>query len=87
MSLLLRAAVLIVGALRLSRGPCHRCLPLLLYPVSHNTIFLRYGYVDQLIIAIGPNSVETLPELGAEASSESVTSLLIRVSMITHVLA
>jgi hypothetical protein len=44
--------------------------------MSHNTIFLRYGQVDQLVIVVGPDSVETLPELSAEASPESIPSHL-----------
>jgi hypothetical protein len=55
--------------------------------VSYNTVFLLYGQVDQLVEAIGPNSVETLTQLGVETSAEAVSLLFIRVSMITRILA
>jgi hypothetical protein len=54
--------------------------------VSYNTILLGDGQVDQLIEAISPDSVETLTQLGVETPAEAV-SLLIRISMITCVLA
>jgi hypothetical protein len=52
--------------LSLSGGCCHWCLSLLLCPVSYNTILLGDGQIDQLIEAIGPDSVETLTQLGVE---------------------
>jgi hypothetical protein len=54
--------------------------------MSHDAIFLGDGQVDQLIVAICPDSVETFPELCAEASPESIL-LLISVRMVTGVLA
>jgi hypothetical protein len=71
----------------LSGWYCHRCLSLLLYPVSYNTILLGDGQVDQLIEAIGPDSVETLTQLGIETPTEAVSLLLIGISMISCVLA
>jgi hypothetical protein len=89
--LLLKSPALIVGnnlePLGLSGGCCHWCLPLLLYPVSYNAIFLGDGQVDQLIEAISPDSVETLTQLGVETPAEAVSLLLIGISMITYVLA
>jgi hypothetical protein len=88
--MMLKSTALIVGnnpePLCLSGGCCHWCLPLLLCPVSYNTILLGDGQVDQLIEAISPDSVETLTQLGVETPAEAV-SLLIRISMITCVLA
>jgi hypothetical protein len=89
--LLLKSPALIVGnnpePLGLSRGCCHWCLPLLLCPVSYNTILLGDGQVDQLIEAISPDSVETLTQLGVETPAEAVSLLLIGINMITCVLA
>ena len=45
------------------------------------------GQVDQLIEAISPDSVETFPQLGIETSTEVVSLLLIRISMVTCILA
>jgi hypothetical protein len=88
--LLLESSALIVGnnpePLGWSGGSWHWCLSLLLCPVSHNTVFLWDGQVDQLIEAISPDSVETLTQLGVETPAEAVSLLFIRVSMITHVL-
>ena len=55
--------------------------------MSYNTILLGDGQVDQLIEAISPNSVETFPQLGVETSAEAVSLLLIRISMVTCILA
>jgi hypothetical protein len=55
--------------------------------VSYNTILLGDGQVDQLIEAISPNSVETLTQLGVETPAETISLLLIRISMIPCVLA
>jgi hypothetical protein len=55
--------------------------------VSYNTILLGDGQVDQLIEAISPNSVETLTQFGVETPAEAVSLLLIRIIMITCVLA
>jgi hypothetical protein len=89
--LLLRASTLIIGdnpeALMLSGGSCHRCFPLLLCPVSQSKIFLRDGQFDQLIVAIGPNSIEILTELSAEASLEPVPLLINRICMVARILA
>jgi hypothetical protein len=53
---------------------------------------LRYNLpmrwqVDQLIEAISPDSVETLTQLGVETPAETVSLLLIGISMIPCVLA
>jgi hypothetical protein len=89
--LLLKSPALIVGnnlePLGLSERCCHRCLPLLLCPVSYNAILLGDGQVDQLIEAISSDSVETLTQLGIETPAEAVSLLLIGISMITCVLA
>jgi hypothetical protein len=89
--LLLKSPALIVGnnpePLGLSRGCCLWSLSFLLCPVSYNTILLGDGQVDQLIEAISPNSVETLTQLGVETPAEAVSLLLIRISMITCILA
>jgi hypothetical protein len=73
--------------LGLSGWCCHWCLSLLLYPVSYNTILLGDGQVDQLIQAISTDNVETFPQLGVETPAEAVSLLLIRISMITCILA
>jgi hypothetical protein len=89
--LLLESPALVVRnnlePLGLSGWCCHRCLSLLLCPVSYNTVLLGDGQVDQLIEAIVPDSVETFPQLGVETPAEAVSLLLIRISMITCVLA
>jgi hypothetical protein len=66
---------------------CHWCLSFLLCPVSYNTILLGDGQVDQLIEAISPDSVETFPQLGVETRAKAVSLLLVRISMITCILA
>jgi hypothetical protein len=73
--------------LGLSGWCCHWCLSLLLCPVSYNTVFLGDGQVDQLIEAISPDSVETFPQFGVETPAEAVSLLLVRINMITCVLA
>jgi hypothetical protein len=55
--------------------------------VSYNTVLLGYGQVDQLIEAISPNSVESFPQLGVETPAEAVSLLLIRINMVTCILA
>jgi hypothetical protein len=65
----------------------HRCLSLLLCPVSYNTVLLGDGQVDQLIEAISLDSVETFPQLGVETHAEAVSLLLVGINMITCVLA
>jgi hypothetical protein len=89
--LLLKSPTLIVRnnpkPLGLSGWCCHWCLPLLLCPVSYNTILLGDGEVDQLIEAISPDSVETFPQLGIETPVEAVSLLLIGINMITCILA
>jgi hypothetical protein len=73
--------------LGLSEWCCHWCLPLLLYPVSYNAILLGDGQVDQLIEAICPDSVESFPQLGVETPAEAISLLLIRIGMVTCILA
>jgi hypothetical protein len=89
--LVLESFALIVGndpePLGWSGGSWHWCLPLLLCPVSYNTVLLWYGQVDQLIEAISPDSVEMLTQLGVETPVEAVSLLFIRVSMIPCILA
>jgi hypothetical protein len=55
--------------------------------MSCDTIFLGDGHVDQLIIAVGPDGVETVTELSAEPPPEPVSLLLIRICMISSILA
>jgi hypothetical protein len=55
--------------------------------VSYNTILLGDGQVDQFIEAISADSVEMFPQLDVETPAEAVSLLLIRISMITGVLA
>jgi hypothetical protein len=89
--LLLKSPALIVRnnpePLGLSGWCCHWCLPLLLCPVSYNTVLLGDSQVDQLIEAISTDSVETFPQLGVETPAEAVSLLLIRISMISCILA
>jgi hypothetical protein len=89
--LLLKTPALILRnnleSLSLSGWCCHWCLSLLLCPVSYNTILLGDGQVDQLIEAISLDSVETFPQLGVETPAEAVSLLLVRISMITRILA
>jgi hypothetical protein len=73
--------------LGLSGWCCHWCLSLLLCPVGYNTVLLGDGQVDQLIEAISPNSVESFPQLGVKTPAEAVSLLLIRISMVTCILA
>jgi hypothetical protein len=80
--LLLKTPALIVRnnpePLGLSAWCCHWCLPLLLCPVSYNTILLGDGQIDQLIEAISLDSVESFPQLGVETPAEAVSLLLSR---------
>jgi hypothetical protein len=89
--LLLKSPALIVRnnpeLLGLNGWCCHWCLPLLLCPVSYNTVLLGDGQVDQLIEAISPDSVETFSQLSVETPAEAVSLLLIRISMIPCILA
>jgi hypothetical protein len=55
--------------------------------VSYNTILLGDGQVDQLIEAISPDSVKAFPQLGVETPAEAVSLLLIKISMVTCILA
>jgi hypothetical protein len=55
--------------------------------MRYNTVLLGDGQVDQLIEAISPDSVETFSQLGVETPAEAVSLLLIRISMITCILA
>jgi hypothetical protein len=47
---------------------------------------MRDGHVDQLIVDVGPDCVETVTEHSAEAPPEFVSLLLISVSMVACVL-
>jgi hypothetical protein len=89
--LLLKTPALIVRnspePLGLSGWCCHWCLPFLLCSVSYNTVLLGDGQIDQLIEAISPDSVESFPRLGVETPVEAVSLLLIRISMVTCILA
>jgi hypothetical protein len=55
--------------------------------VSYNTILVGDGQVDQLIEAISLNSVKTFLQLGVETPAEAISFLLIRISMVTCILA
>jgi hypothetical protein len=55
--------------------------------VSYNTILLGDGQVDQLIEATSTDSVEMFPQLGVETPAEAVSLLLIRIGMVTCILA
>jgi hypothetical protein len=89
--LLLKSPALIVRnnpkPLGLSGWCCHWCLSLLLCLVIYNTVLLGDGQVDQLTEAISLDSVETFPQVGVETPAEAVSLLLIRISMITCILA
>jgi hypothetical protein len=62
-------------------------LPLLLCLTSGDTVLLGDGHVDQLIIVVGPDGVETVTELSAEPLSEPVPLLLGCVCVISGILA
>jgi hypothetical protein len=89
--LLMKTPALIVRnnpePLGLSGWGCHWFLSLLLCSVSYNAILLGDGQVDQLIEAICPDSVESFPQLGVKTPTEAVSLLLIRISMVTCILA
>jgi hypothetical protein len=89
--LLLKSPALVVRnnpePLGLSGWCCHWCLSLLLCPVSYNTVLLGDGQVDQLIEAISPDSVEMFLQFGVETPTEAISLLLVRISMITCILA
>jgi hypothetical protein len=89
--LLLESPALIVRnnpePLGLSGWCCHWRLPLLLCPVSYNTVLLGDCQVDQLIEAISTDSVETFPQFGVETPAEAVSLLLITITMVTCILA
>jgi hypothetical protein len=55
--------------------------------VSYNAILLGDDQVDQLIEAICPDSVESFPQLGVETPAKAVSLLLIRIGMVTCILA
>jgi hypothetical protein len=89
--LLLKSPALIVRKnpepLGLSGWCCHWCLSLLLCPVSYNRVLLGDGQVDQLIEAISTDSVKMFPQLGVETPVEAVSLLLIRINVVTCILA
>jgi hypothetical protein len=62
-------------------------LPLLFCLLSCNAVLLGDSHVDQLIVTVGPNGVETITELSAEPPPEPVALLLIRICMISSILA
>jgi hypothetical protein len=66
---------------------CHRGLPLLLRLSSCNAVLLGDSHVDQLIVTVGPDGVETVTELSAEPPPEPVSLLLIRICVIPSILA
>jgi hypothetical protein len=45
------------------------------------------SHVDQLIVAVGPDGVETITELSAEPPPEPVSLLLICICMVSRILA
>ena len=45
------------------------------------------SHVDQLIVTVGPDGVETITELSAEPPPEPVSLLLIRICVISSILA
>jgi hypothetical protein len=51
-----------------------------------DAVLLRNGHVDQFIVTVGPEGVETVAELSAEPSPESVPFLLIRVCVVSGIL-
>jgi hypothetical protein len=55
--------------------------------VGYNTVLLGDGQVDQLIEAISLDSVESSPQLVVKTPVEAVSLLLIRISMVTCILA
>jgi hypothetical protein len=55
--------------------------------VSYNAILLGDGQVDQLIEAISTDSVESFPQLGVKTPAKAISLLLIRISMVTCILA
>jgi hypothetical protein len=89
--LLLKTLALIVRnnlePLDLSGWGYHWCLSILLCSVSYNAILLGDSQVDQLIEAICPDSVGSFPQLGVKTPAEAVSLLLIRISMVTYILA
>jgi hypothetical protein len=62
-------------------------LPLLFGLTSCDAVLLGDGHVDQLIVAVGPDGVETVTELSAEPPPEPVSLLLVRIRMIPSILA
>jgi hypothetical protein len=62
-------------------------LPFLLYVSSCNAVLLGDSHVNQLIVTVGPDGVETIMELSVEPPPEPVSLLLIRVCVIPSILA
>src|SRR5688572_6221812 len=54
---------------------------------SCNAALLGDSHVDQLIVAVGPDGVETVTELSAEPPPEPVSLLLICIRVVSHILA
>ena len=55
--------------------------------MGSNTVLLSNGQVDQLIVSIGLNQVQTFLELGIKATTKTVTFLGISISMMARILA
>jgi hypothetical protein len=53
---------------------------------SCDAVLLGDSHVDQLIVAVGPDGVETVTELSAEPPPEPVSLLLVRICMILSIL-
>jgi hypothetical protein len=52
-----------------------------------DAVLLRNGHVDQFIVTVGPNGVETVAELSVEPPPEPVPLLLISVCVVSGILA
>jgi hypothetical protein len=55
--------------------------------MSSDAILLCDGHVDKFIVAICPDKIQSLFELGAEAPAEAIALLCIGVGVITRILA
>ena len=63
------------------------CLSLILSTMCSDTVLLSNGHINQLIISIGLNQVQTFLELGIKATTKTVTFLGISICMMAHILA